>query len=67
MDSIKPISASQTDFFKTFTEEYYLAVKKEWNFAILSIADGRYAKWNRSEKDKYRRISLYVESKNTAH
>ena len=41
-----------------------LSHKKEWNFAICNNMDGLggyYAKWNKSEKDKYCMIS-YVES-----
>ena len=36
--------------------EYYSAMKKEWNSAICNNVDGPigyYAKWNKSEKDKY--------------
>ena len=38
------------------TVEYYTAIKK-WNPAICDNVDGSweyYAKWNKSEKDKYR-------------
>ena len=45
----------------THTLEYYSAVKKEWNFAICSNMDrlgGHYAKWNKSDKDKYCMISF---------
>ena len=41
--------------------EYYLAMKEEWNFAICSNMDGLgecYAKWNKSETDKYCMDSL---------
>ena len=34
--------------------EYYLAIKKQWNFAICSNMDetgGRYAKWNKSDRE----------------
>ena len=34
--------------------EYYLAIKKEWNFVICSNMDGlggHYTKWNWSEKE----------------
>ena len=40
--------------------------KKEQRFAICSNIDGpggHYAKWNKSEKDKYCMIHLHVESK----
>ena len=49
-----------------YTMEYYSAIKKEWNFAICSNMDGlegHYAKWNKSEKDKYIRHDLYVKSR----
>ena len=40
---------------------------KEWNFAICGNKDGpggHYARWNKSEKEKYCMTSLiYVESK----
>ena len=38
-----------------------LSHKKEWNFAICSNMDGLagyYAKWNKSEKNKYFILSL---------
>ena len=41
-------------------KEYYPNVKK-WNLAICNNMDGSrgyYAKWNKSEKDKYFMISL---------
>ena len=40
--------------------------KNEWNLSIYDNIDrprGYYAKWNKSEKDKYCMISLYMESK----
>ena len=43
-----------------------LSHKKEWNNAICSNKDGvegHHAKWNKSGKDKYHMISLYVEFK----
>ena len=43
------------------TMGFYSAIKKEWNFVICSNTDGfgkHYAKWNKSEKDKYCMISL---------
>ena len=44
----------------THTEEYYSAIKKEWNLTIHHIDEPRryYAMWNKSEKDKYHMISL---------
>ena len=42
-----------------------LSYKKEWNFAIYSNMNGtgrHYAKWNKSEKDKYCVISLICEA-----
>ena len=48
-------------YTQTHTMEYYLAIKKEWKFAIYNNMDGLgeyYAKWNKSEKDKYCMISL---------
>ena len=42
----------------------YSVIKKEWNFAICSNMDEpgmHYAKWNKSEKDKYQMISLTCE------
>ena len=42
------------------TKEYYSDVKK-WNLAICNNMDGSrgyYAKWNKSEKDKYLMVSL---------
>ena len=41
--------------------EYYSATKKNENFVICSNMDGLgwyYAKWNKSEKDKYYMLSL---------
>ena len=44
-----------------YTMEYYTAIQKnEWNLAIWDNMDGPreyYAKWNKSEKDKYCTIS----------
>ena len=40
---------------------YYSAIREEWNLAICDNMDeprGYYAKWNKSEKDKYCMISL---------
>ena len=45
----------------THTQEYYSAIKKEWNLATCNNMDGpqgHYAKWSKSEKDKYCMISL---------
>jgi len=42
-----------------------LSYKKEWNLAIRDNLDGPtgyYAKWNKSEKDKYCVISLICEA-----
>ena len=50
----------------THREEYYQTVKKEWNLGIFDNMDktwGDYAKWNKSEKDKYTVISLYWNKK----
>ena len=44
--------------------EHYSAIKKEWNLAICNHMDEaweHYAKWNKSEKDKYHMISLICE------
>ena len=41
--------------------EYYSAIKIEWNLTICSNMNGfggYYAKWNKSEKDKYYMMSL---------
>ena len=41
--------------------ESFSAMKKEWNFAICQKMDGPggyYAKWNKSDKDKYSMLSL---------
>ena len=51
----------------THTEEYYLAIKKNENFAICNNIDGLggyYARWNKSEKDKFCRISFTWNIKN---
>ena len=40
-----------------------LSHKREWNFAICSNIDGlggHYAKWNKSEEDKYSMIITYL-------
>ena len=45
--------------------EYYLAITKK-DLAIWDNMDGPrryYAKWNKSEKDKYHTFHLYAESK----
>ena len=44
-----------------YTVEYYSVIKKEWNFVICNNMDGLqgyYAKWNKSEKNKYCMMSL---------
>ena len=49
------------DVVHTYTIEYSSAIKKEWNLTICDDIDGAreyYAKWNKSEKDKYCVISL---------
>lgn len=41
--------------------EYYSAIKKEGNLTICNNKNGpwgRYAKWNKSEKNKYNMISF---------
>ena len=38
-----------------YTVEYYLAIKKEWNFAICNNMDEprrHYAKWNKSDRER---------------
>ena len=52
----------------THTEEYYLAIKKNENFAICNNIDGLggyYAKWNKSDRERpiLYDITYYVESK----
>ena len=45
----------------TYTMEYYSAIKKEWNNAICSNMDGSrdcHTEWGKTDKDKYRMISL---------
>ena len=45
----------------THTMDYYSAQKKEYNLAICDNIDrprGYYAKWNKSDKNKYCMISL---------
>ena len=42
-------------------KEHYSAIKKEWNLTICDHIDGawgHYAKWNKSDKDKYHMIIL---------
>ena len=44
-----------------YTMEYDSVIKKELNFAISNNTDelgGYYAKWNKSEKDKYSMMFL---------
>ena len=44
-----------------YTMEYYSDIKKEWNNAICSNMGATrdyHTKWNKSERDKYRMISL---------
>ena len=53
----------------THTEEYYLATKKNENFAIYSNMDGLggyYAKWNKSDSERpiLYDITYYAESTN---
>ena len=47
--------------YGTYIMEYYLAIKKEQTFAMCNNMDeseGHYAKWSKSEKDKYCMKSL---------
>ena len=47
--------------------EYYLAIKKEYNIAILNNMDGPreyFAKWNKLEKGNTMWFHLYVNLKN---
>ena len=47
--------------YGTYIMEYYLAIKKEQTFAMCNKMDeseGHYAKWSKSEKDKYCMKSL---------
>ena len=49
------------DVVYIYTMESYTAIKKEWNLVICNNMDGStgyYAKWNKSDKDKYYVISL---------
>ena len=44
-----------------YAMEYYSAIKIEWNLTVCSNMNGLggyYAKWNKSEKDKYYMISF---------
>ena len=44
-----------------YTYNGILIIKREWKFAICDNMDGpwgHYAKWNKSDKDKYYMISL---------
>ena len=46
---------------QTYRKEYYSTIKNDWSVAICRNTDGlggHYAKWNKSEKDKYHMISL---------
>ena len=54
-------STQMSRYTYSHTVEYYLAMKEEWNFAICSNMGGLgecYAKWNKSETDKYCMDSL---------
>ena len=60
------ISEGIENMWSIYTTDYYLAIKKrERNLAICDSMDGcpwGYAKWNKSEKDKYHMIVLIMDN-----